>query len=289
MSSRSLVGLSAPAKLNLFLHVTGRRPDGYHTLQSVFMRIDWQDTLDFTLRKDATITRRDTGTTSPLPADDLCVRAAHTLQQATGCSMGADIVLHKSIPSEAGMGGGSSDAATTLIALNTLWNLKLDTQQLLTLALQLGADVPFFILGHDAWVEGIGERLTPIALPPARFLIIKPESGAPTGKIFSAPDLVRNTIPATLQDFVASTSPYIYGHNDLQPVASALCPEIQAALDCLADLGLQPRMTGSGSAVFAWLPQDFDAPAALQRVPQKNWKIRICSNLAVHPLLQCTA
>ena len=173
---KALYDLQAPAKLNAFLHVLGRRSDGYHLLQSVFMLIDWCDTLHLQVRTDGLISRSEEGC-EPLPADDLCVRAARALQQATGCRLGVHIHLVKRIASQAGMGGGSSDAATCLLGLMRLWDVSLPRERLLDLALQLGADVPFFLLGRHAWVEGIGEQLQPIELPDARFLVVKPPAG----------------------------------------------------------------------------------------------------------------
>ena len=272
----ALLDVPAPAKLNLFLHVTGRRADGYHLLQSVFMLIDWCDTLHFELRRDARIARRDLGTA--LPADDLIVRAARLLQAASGTSLGADIAIDKRIPAQAGMGGGSSDAASTLLALNRLWQLNLPRPQLEQLGLQLGADVPFFLRGHNAWVEGIGEQITPVALPPARFCVLKPAAGVDTASIFRHPQLERATKPATIADFAAD--PYGFGHNDLQPVAQALCPEVSQALALLGSQGLQARMTGSGSAVFAHLATP--GHAAIQA--PDHWIVRECGNLEVHPL-----
>ena len=194
MADTAFHDLPAPAKLNLFLHVVGRQDNGYHLLQSVFMLIDWQDSLDFTLRSDGAITRTEDSDT-PLPAEDLCVRAARTLQQATGCTLGAHIHLRKQIPAEAGMGGGSSDAATCLIALNRLWNLQLSPQQLAAIGVQLGADVPFFLFGRNAWAEGIGEQLQPVELPASQWVVLKPDQGVPTGPIFSSPETV---MPASL-------------------------------------------------------------------------------------------
>ena len=272
----ALLDVPAPAKLNLFLHVTGRRADGYHLLQSVFMLIDWCDTLHFELRRDARIARRDLGTA--LPADDLIVRAARLLQAASGTSLGADIAIDKRIPAQAGMGGGSSDAASTLLALNRLWQLNLPRPQLEQLGLQLGADVPFFLRGHNAWVEGIGEQITPVALPPARFCVLKPAAGVDTASIFRHPQLERATKPATIAHFAAD--PYGFGHNDLQPVAQALCPEVSQALALLGSQGLQARMTGSGSAVFAHLATP--GHAAIQA--PDHWIVRECGNLEVHPL-----
>jgi 4-diphosphocytidyl-2-C-methyl-D-erythritol kinase len=274
MTSR-LDHVLAPAKLNLFLHITGRREDGYHLLQSAFMLIDWCDTLHFERTDDGCITRQDL--TVPLPTDDLVVRAARSLQQASGMRFGAHIAIDKQIPAQAGMGGGSSDAASTLLALNRLWDLNWPLSRLMPLGLALGADVPFFLGGHNAWVQGIGEQLSPIDLPSQRFAVLKPNQGVETAQIFRHPSLKRDTEPATMAVFAAS--PYGFGHNDLQPVAQALCPEIDQALAWLASFKLQPRMTGSGSTVFAQLPEGVQLPP-----PPNHWQMRVCSNLSVHPL-----
>ena len=271
---RSLHNVLAPAKLNLFLHITGRRDDGYHLLQSVLMLIDWCDTLHFDVRDDGVIEREDL--TVALPADDLVVRAAQSLQRASGTSLGAHIAIEKHIPAQAGMGGGSSDAATTLLALNRLWNLNWPLSKLMPLGLALGADVPFFLGGHNAWVEGIGEKMTPIEVPPARFAVVKPHAGLETAKIFRSPELQRATETATMPVF--AVNPYGFGRNDLQPVAQALCPEMTEALQWLGSFGLSPRMTGSGSAVFARI----DDGVLIDSAPN-NWQTRICSNMAVHP------
>ncbi|PUE18890.1 4-(cytidine 5'-diphospho)-2-C-methyl-D-erythritol kinase [Limnohabitans sp. MMS-10A-160] len=273
---KSLFDVPAPAKLNLFLHITGRRPDGYHLLQSVFMLIDWCDTLHFEKRSDGQISREDL--TVKLPADDLITRAARLLQQHTGCTQGVHIAVEKRIPAQAGMGGGSSDAATCLLALNQLWDLRLDLPTLEKLGLQLGADVPFFLRGRNAWVEGVGEQITPIELPPAQFWVIKPAAGIETSQIFAAPELQRSTNAATIAVFAADT--YDFGHNDLQPVAEALCPDVKQALQVLSHAGLNGRMTGSGSAVFARCTPG-SAPVS---VPD-HWQVRKCSNLDVHPLV----
>ena len=273
----ALNDVAAPAKLNLFLHIVGRRADGYHLLQSVFMLIDWQDTLHFELRPGGQLSREDL--TVPLPADDLILRAARLLQAHTGCTMGAHIAVHKEIPAQAGMGGGSSDAASCLLALNRLWNLGLSVAQLAAIGVQLGADVPFFLHGHNAWVEGIGENITPVRLPKAQFVVIKPNSGLETAKIFAHPALRRDTKAATI-DGLART-PYGFGHNDLQAVAEQICPPVSQALERLAAQGLQGKMTGSGSAVFALLPQG----QIWQQDPfLADCQVRICSNLDVHPL-----
>ena len=280
---KALYDVPAPAKLNLFLHITGRRSDGYHLLQSVFMLIDWCDTLHFELRHDGVISRTDLGAANAeaLPGEDLSVRAARALQAASGTSLGVHISLEKRIPSQAGMGGGSSDAASCLLALQRLWGVRLPPEKLQALALSLGADVPFFLCGSHAWVEGIGEQLTPLSLPPARFVVVKPAAGLSTPAIFGSPELKRDTKTATMLGFAADDNGRVYGfgRNDLQPVAQKLCPPLVQSLDWLASQGLQGRMTGSGSAVFAQMPHEMtlsDAPG--------DWLVRQCGNLEAHPL-----
>ncbi|MBL0917998.1 MAG: 4-(cytidine 5'-diphospho)-2-C-methyl-D-erythritol kinase [Hydrogenophaga sp.] len=281
---KGLYDLPAPAKVNLFLHIVGRRTDGYHLLQSVFMLIDWCDHLHLERRSDGHIARDDLQP-GDLPADDLCVRAARALQQATGCPWGVQIALDKRLPAQAGLGGGSSDAATTLLALNRLWGLNRSRAELARIGLALGADVPFFIGGRNAWVEGIGEQITPLSLPPGRLVVVKPPGGASTPDIFGSPALKRDSETATIQGFAANGSFDLgacmaFGRNDLQPVAQALCPEVGDCIDWLASQGLPARMSGSGTAVFAPLPAEGgtlgDAPA--------GWRVRVCSNMDVHPL-----
>lgn len=289
LSSRPLKALydvPAPAKLNLFLHITGRRLDGYHLLQSVFMLIDWCDTLHFELRTDGQISRTDLGAAAAsgdqaLPTEDLAVRAARALQAACGTTLGVHIGLEKRIPSQAGMGGGSSDAASCLLALQRLWGVRLAPEKLHALALSLGADVPFFLCGSHAWVEGIGEKITPLRLPSASFLVIKPDAGLATENIFKAQALKRDSDTATIAVFAAHADDQIFkfGHNDLQPVAQRLCPQINQSLDWLKKQQLDGRMTGSGSAVFAQVLHDFDFLAA-----PGDWKIKKCKNLEAHPL-----
>jgi 4-diphosphocytidyl-2-C-methyl-D-erythritol kinase len=272
---RALFDVPAPAKLNLFLHVTGRRADGYHELQSVFMLIDWHDTLHFEVRSDSRLSREDLE--APLPPDDLVLRAARALQAATGTSLGAHIGVAKRIPAEAGMGGGSSDAASTLLALNRLWATGLPLAALEGIGLKLGADVPFFLRGRNAWVEGIGEQITPVDLPAARFAVARPDEGLATARIFQDPGLRRDSVAATISGFAAN--PYGFGRNDLQPVAEKLCPGVTQAVRWLGSQGLAGRMTGSGSAVFAQLPKG----QALTAAPG-GWQVRECGNLEVHPL-----
>ena len=289
---KALYDVPAPAKLNLFLHITGRRPDGYHLLQSVFMLIDCCDTLHLELRTDGLISRTDLATAcgpgetpaEALPGEDLTVRAARALQAACGTSFGVHISLEKRIPSQAGMGGGSSDAASCLLALQRLWGVCLPAEELRALALSLGADIPFFLSGSHAWVEGIGEKITPIALPPASFVVVKPAAGVSTQAIFSAPGLKRDTETATMLGFAAYANGqknpvFGFGQNDLQPVAQEICPQINQSLDWLKMQQLQGRMTGSGSAVFAQMRHDMVIPDA-----PGGWKVRKCSNLRAHPL-----
>ena len=275
---QSLHDIPAPAKLNLFLHITGRRADGYHLLQSVFMLIDWADTLHFERRAGGQLSREDR--LAPLPADDLVLRAARALQAATGSNQGAHIAIEKRLPAQAGLGRGSSDAASTLLALNRLWALNLTLEQLCAIGLQLGADVPFFLRGHNAWVEGIGEKITPLPLPRRHVLVVKPDAGLETRAIFSDPALKRDSIPATITGFAADPQAFLKeARNDLQPVAQRLCPGVTQALDWLATLGLEGRMTGSGSAVFAWAPPELSVPKA-----PDTMQARLCCSLEAHPL-----
>jgi 4-diphosphocytidyl-2-C-methyl-D-erythritol kinase len=276
---RALYDLPAPAKLNLFLHVVGRRADGYHLLQSVFVLLDWHDTLHAELRVGGGLSREDLGT--QLPADDLVLRAARALQQATGSTAGAHLAIDKRLPVQAGLGGGSSDAATCLLALNRLWGTRLSLAELERIGLALGADVPFFLRGRAAWVEGIGEQLQPVAVPPSRFAVVKPLLGLETPSIFRDPQLRRDSEPAILSGFAAN--PLQFGRNDLQPVAQRLCPQVGEALSWLASQGLQGRMTGSGSAVFAPLAPGQPLPA---KPPHwDGWTVRECSSMEVHPLV----
>ena len=280
---KTIYDVPAPAKLNLFLHVTGQRPDGYHLIQSVFMLIDWCDTLHFELRSDGQITRTDVSAADAevLPNDDLTVRAAVAVKQACGTSLGVHISLEKHIPSQAGMGGGSSDAASCLLALQRLWGVELPRSKLLAIALSLGADVPFFLSGGNAWVEGVGEQMTPIRLPIANFLVVKPPLGVSTPSIFTSPLLKRDTETATILGFAANDKFEIFGfgQNDLQSLAQEFCPQILQSLDWLSERQLKGRMTGSGSAVFAYLPHEVDISS-----PPVGFKVRKCSNLEVHPL-----
>lgn len=288
MSLRSLYEVSAPAKLNLFLHIVGRRDDGYHLLQSLFLLIDWADTLHFERRDDGALRRHDLG--APLPADDLCLRAARALQQASGSGHGVDISIEKRLPAEAGLGGGSSDAASTLLALNRLWGLRWPRHRLAALALSLGADVPFFVGGANALVEGIGERLTPVEVPPMALAVVKPPASIATRELFDAFDLGRSGRPAILAGSLADAaeamkgSDWGSGRNDLQATAEQRCPQVAQAVRWLEERYGNGRMTGSGSAVFARV--DMDRPPAAtfpaQELPP-GWVGRLCRSLWSHP------
>ena len=318
MSLAALYDVPAPAKLNLFLHVVGRRPDGYHLLQSVFVLIDWCDTLHFERRSDGRLQRQDLG--PALPADDLSLRAARALQQASGTPLGVDLSVMKRVPWGAGLGGGSSDAASTLLALNRLWGLHWPRQRLQQLALPLGADVPFFIGGHNAFVGGIGEQLTPLpagALPPQRFAVVKPAQAIATESIFGSPILVRDTKAVILMSFLADAqraaklqdgiqdriqagsqdglgSFWGFGGNDLQPPAEACCPEVTQVAAWLAARFGNSRMSGSGSAVFARVGA-IDRPLAGSRAEEfpaglpTGWIGRMCLSLDRHPLVDWTS
>lgn len=253
----------APAKLNLFLHVTGRRPDGYHLLQSAFTLVDFADRVRIRLRDDGAIRR--VGDVPGVPeGDDLAIRAAKALQAATGTALGADIEVEKRIPMGGGLGGGSSDAATVLMALDGLWKTAVGRPGLRALGASLGADVPFFIFGRTAWVEGIGERLRPLAVPLRWYVVLVPPTPVPTAAVFAAPELTRNTEPLKIEDFSAEPGGF-WGNqrfrNDLQPVVASRYPEVRRHLEWLGQFG-KARMTGSGACVFAV----FDAREQAERV-----------------------
>ena len=288
MALAALWDVPAPAKINLFLHVIGRRDDGYHLLQSAFVLIDWCDSLHFERRSDGQLRRHDLG--PALPPDDLCLLAARALQQASGTRFGADISVHKRLPWGAGLGGGSSDAASTLLALNRLWSLNWTRDRLLQLALPLGADVPFFIGGNNAIVEGIGERLTPLALPRQWLAVVKPAEGIATADIFASPLLVRDTETAILTGSFADAQLRAklldgFGRNDLQPPAESHCPEVTQVAQWLQARFGNSRMSGSGSAVFARAGTG-DQPVAIWGVDElpPGWVGRICRSLDHHPL-----
>ena len=271
----------APAKLNLLLRVTGRRADGYHLLQTVFRFIDYCDTLRFALREDGLIARGNE--VAGVPASgDLTLKAADLLQKAGAVRLGATITLDKHLPIGGGLGGGSSDAATTLIALNCLWGLNWPRARLQELALELGADVPVFVFGEAALGEGIGEKLTALTLPPAWYLVLIPPLGVATARVFQDPDLIRDSIPTKIPPFsVASAS------NDLEPVVCRLYPEVARHLAWLNEIGKaqlgKARMTGSGACVFAEFATEAAALSAMQQLPAAMRGV-VARGLARHPL-----
>ena len=292
MGLLSIVDVAAPAKLNLFLHVVGRRDDGYHLLQSLFVLIDWCDTLHFERRTDGAVARHDLGVA--LPADDLCTRAARLLQRESGTALGVDISIDKQLPSGAGMGGGSSDAASTLLALNRLWGLGWSGARLLEAALKLGADVPFFVGGRNALVEGIGERLTPVNVPVEWLAVVKPAASIETRALFASPLLERNSQPVILEGFVVNQeigasviAPGFtgFGRNDLQAAAEAECEQVVQAAKALHRQFGNSRMTGSGSAVFARAGTGERPTAALPAGLAPGWSGRMCRSLDAHPLV----
>jgi 4-diphosphocytidyl-2-C-methyl-D-erythritol kinase len=280
---RELVDCAAPAKLNLFLHVIGRRDDGYHLLQSVFQLIDLHDTLHFRLRQDHAIVR-STEIDGVAAEQDLTVRAARLLQteaRARGLDVtGVEIAIEKRLPMGGGIGGGSSNAATTLIALNQLWGTGLSRAELMRLGLALGADVPFFLGGGNAFVEGVGEQLTPIQTPERWFVLIHPGVSVPTPLIFQSPELTRDSKVVKIADF--SDRLPGFGRNDLQAVAARAFPPVADALDWLSHRA-DARMTGSGAGVFASFASESDAAATLQQVPDR-WRAWKAKALALHPM-----
>lgn len=253
----------APAKLNLFLRITGRRADGYHELQTVFRLLDWGDRLRLRVRDDGHIVRHGASVAGVAEADDLAVRAAKMLKEHANCALGADIVVEKHIPAGGGFGGGSSDAATVLCALNQLWGLDLDDDALAALGLRLGADVPVFVRGRSAWAEGVGERLQPVALPPAWYVLADPGVHVPTAALFAAPDLTRNAAPAKIADFVAGS----VLDNAFEPVLRRREPAVEAVFEALARIG-RPRLTGTGSGCFVEFADRDSAQSALARLPR---------------------
>lgn len=308
-----LYDIPAPAKLNLFLHVTGRRSDGYHLLQTVFRFIDLNDHLDIDVRSDGQILRETN--MQGVPHDqDLVVRAAIALQRHTGCPLGAQINIRKLIPSGGGLGGGSSDAASVLIALNRLWQTRLSRSDLMKIGLQLGADVPVFIFGQNAFAEGIGEDLQAIALPERAYVVIQPAQNVPTLGVFQDPDLTRDTDPVKIMDFSGMSSGSVslgsfglfdHFHNDLQPVVLKRYPVVRKVFDWCSSAGLNVRMTGSGACLFAEFlqisdanlahqkmlakmrsefPETFNVDVPLAGVPQFIQSVSVCDGLQEHPL-----
>ncbi len=273
----------APAKLNLFLRITGRRPDGYHLLQTVFRLLDWGDVVYLRPRADGRIVRFGDPPGSAAEADDLSLRAAGLLQKSANVPNGADIVVEKHIPVGGGFGGGSSDAATVLLALDRLWGLELGVERLAALGLQLGADVPVFVRGHNAWAEGVGERLAPIDLPPAWYVVVDPGVHAPTASLFQAPELTRQATPATMADFVSGR---VLG-NAFEPVLRGREPAVEAAFAALSRHGT-PRLTGSGSGCFLEFPDRASAQAAVSALPagMRAWIAAGASRSPLHAALE---
>jgi 4-diphosphocytidyl-2-C-methyl-D-erythritol kinase len=284
----TLNNCAAPAKLNLFLHVTGRRADGYHLLQTVFQLIDLGDTLHFSTREDG-IVRRRTRVAGVPEESDLIVRAAHLLKSAAAEKghtrlPGADIAIDKRLPMGGGLGGGSSDAATTLMALNHLWRTGFTREELMVLGLRLGADVPFFLFGRNAFAEGVGETLVPVDTPACWYVVIAPGVAAPTGAIFSDPELTRDTKAVKITDFSQATKSF--GKNDLQVVATRLFPAIAEAIAWLKQYG-DARMTGSGACVFCAFSQEQQADEVLQAAAKTgaaDWKVWKARAIERHPL-----
>ena len=270
----------APAKLNLFLHVTGRRADGYHSLQTAFRLIDLADTLRFRPREDGRVTLRQPLAGVP-PEQDLCVRAAVLLKQATGHEAGVEIDLEKRIPMGGGLGGGSSDAATTLVALNHLWRLGLKRGELQQLALKLGADVPVFVFGENAFAEGVGEQLTPLALAQAWYLVLVPPVQVPTAAVFAAPELTRDAKPIKITAFFDGLKRRAL-RNDLEPVVSKHYPEVAHHLAWLKQHG-EARMSGSGACVYAEFSTESAARAAQAQLPPAMRGF-VARGLERHPL-----
>ena len=269
----------APAKLNLMLHVVGRRADGYHELQTVFQLIDLCDAIDIAIRDDGVIARPK-GPQGVPENEDLVVRAARALQAATGCGLGAYISIKKSIPLGGGLGGGSSDAATTLVALNAMWQTGLSSAEIAAIGVKLGADVPVFVTGRSAWAEGVGERLAPVSLGgDSWYLVIFPGVHVPTAAVFQAAELTRNSPPTTMRGFLETG-----GRNDCEAVVRARFPAVAETLDWLARHA-PARLTGTGSCVFARFADPADAERIAARVPD-SWRAWVVRGLDESPLLE---
>jgi len=298
MTILAIHDVPAPAKLNLYLHVVGKRADGMHLLDSLMVLIDWCDTLHFAPRGDGALRRHDA--TVALPADDLCLRAARALRAASATSMGADITVEKCIPAGAGLGGGSSDAASTLLALNRVWQLDWPLERLLPIGAALGADVPFFLVGTNAFAGGIGERLVGAAVDPAWFAVVKPEASLATADVFASPAVAAHVAAARIAGFseprlgvdaepggggkAGSRLAPGFGANDLQAAAEGLCPDVRRAAAALDRIYGNSRMTGSGSAVFARAGSGPEPPAAMPGDWPSGWSGRMCRSLERHPL-----
>lgn len=272
------LSLPAPAKLNLFLHITGRREDGYHNLQTLFQLLDYSDVLDFELNDSGKICLTDEQTGIPV-TENLIYQAARRLQEHTGCQLGANIHLQKRLPMGGGLGGGSSNAATTLTGLNILWGTALPQRQLMAIGGELGADIPLFIFGHSAWGEGIGEQLTAIELPPAWYLVITPEAHVSTGKIFAHQGLTRNTHPIKIRAFLERGD-----RNDCQAVVESLYPQIKEARLWLAQF-TEARLTGTGACLFGCFDSNTTAKSVLEQLPHR-WQGFVAKGVNRSPLLQ---
>lgn len=270
----------APAKLNLFLHIVGRRADGYHALQTVFRLLDWGDRIGLRLRGDGQVRRLGPSLPGVAEADDLAVRAAMMLKTSVNGVQGVDIVVEKQIPAGGGFGGGSSDAATVLVALNQLWGAGQDVDALAALGLRLGADVPVFVRGHNAWAEGVGEQLRPIALPPAWYVIADPGVHVPTPALFADPDLTRDSPVAKIEDFVSGS----LSGNVFEPVLRRREPAVEAVLAALSGIG-QARLTGSGSGCFVEFASQSAALEAREKLP-KELRAWVAAGVARSPLLE---
>lgn len=274
----------APAKLNLFLRITGRRPDGYHALQTVFRLLDWGDRISLRPRVDGRIIRHGASAAGVAEADDLAVKAARLLRSSANVELGADIVVEKEIPSGAGLGGGSSDAATTLVALDAIWGLDLGSERLAELGLRLGADIPVFVRGHNAWAEGVGERLSSIDLPSAWYVLVDPQVHVSTAELFQAADLTRDALPVKMSDFVSGAGAFdpVQWGNAFEPVLRQREPAVEAAFASLARIGV-PRLTGSGGACFVEFDDVASAQAALDALPA-GMRARLVQGAARSPL-----
>lgn len=270
----------APAKLNLFLHITGQREDGYHTLQSVFQLLDFYDVISLNPTKNGQINRINAINDIP-EAEDLCVRAALALQRATGCSQGVEITIEKNIPMGGGLGGGSSDAATVLLALNHSWGLNLSRHTLMTIGLTLGADVPVFIFGQNAWAEGIGEILTPLSLPEQYFVVLTPQVHVSTAQIFAHSGLTKDTKPLKIADFSNGTHSKLF-RNDLEKIVCAEFTAVASALEWLSQYG-QARMSGSGASVFVAVDSLAKAKSIFAQKPTDLFGF-VAKGLDKHPL-----
>jgi len=298
MAVLALHDVAAPAKLNLYLHVVGKRADGMHLLDSLMVLIDWCDTLHFAPRVDGALVRHDA--TIALPADDLCLRAARALQSAAATSLGVEITVEKRIPSGAGLGGGSSDAASTLLALNRLWRLDWSLERLLPIGAALGADVPFFLAGTNAFAAGIGERLVAADVAAAWYAVVKPKASLATADVFASPTVAERVAAARIAGF-SGPRPGVdaepgghgeagsrlvegFGANDLQAAAEGLCPDVRRAAAALERIYGNSRMTGSGSAVFARAGSGPAPSAAMPGDWPSGWSGRMCRSLERHPL-----